>query len=166
MKLKKCSKCKVEKQETDFWKNAGNGTIDGLHSWCKKCLRSDAKARYHKTKKNDPEKLKKYARDWFEKNRERSYFLSKRSYEKRRYETLCAYGGIPPRCSCCKEKEIKFLSFDHIKGGGLKHAREIKTSLMLWLRRNNYPKGFQILCHNCNFAKGHYGKCPHKKGGN
>ena len=29
--------------------------------------------------------------------------------------------------------------------------------------KNNFPKGFQILCHNCNIAKGHYGKCPHEK---
>lgn len=32
-----------------------------------------------------------------------------------------------------------------------------------WQRKNNYPKGFQVLCHNCNLAKGFYGKCPHQK---
>ena len=33
-----------------------------------------------------------------------------------------------------------------------------------WIMANNYPNGFQILCHNCNFAKGHSkdGKCPHE----
>ena len=32
-----------------------------------------------------------------------------------------------------------------------------------WITKNNSPKGFQILCHNCNMAKGFYGKCPHQK---
>ena len=31
-----------------------------------------------------------------------------------------------------------------------------------WLKNNNYPKGFQILCWNCNFAKGVLGQCPHQ----
>ena len=30
------------------------------------------------------------------------------------------------------------------------------------LKNNNFPKGFQILCWNCNFAKGVLGKCSHK----
>jgi len=32
----------------------------------------------------------------------------------------------------------------------------------LWLRKYNYPKGFQVLCHNCNMAK-RFGVCPHKE---
>jgi hypothetical protein len=31
-----------------------------------------------------------------------------------------------------------------------------------WLRRNNYPEGYQVLCFNCNIAKGLYGVCPHQ----
>jgi hypothetical protein len=30
------------------------------------------------------------------------------------------------------------------------------------LRQNSYPTGYRVLCHNCNFALGHYGYCPHK----
>ena len=26
-----------------------------------------------------------------------------------------------------------------------------------------YPPGYQVLCHNCNLAKGFYGSCPHQK---
>jgi hypothetical protein len=32
-----------------------------------------------------------------------------------------------------------------------------------WLRRNKFPSGYQVLCHNCNFSKGHVGICPHEK---
>jgi len=30
--------------------------------------------------------------------------------------------------------------------------------------KKQFDKTFVILCHNCNFSKGHYGFCPHKKG--
>ena len=30
-----------------------------------------------------------------------------------------------------------------------------------WLKKNNFPPGFQVLCGSCNFAKGKYGSCPH-----
>jgi hypothetical protein len=32
-----------------------------------------------------------------------------------------------------------------------------------WLRQNNYPKGFQVLCFNCNLGKGSYSVCPYNK---
>ena len=58
---------------------------------------------------------------------------------------------------------MEFLQIDHIDGGGTKHRREIGVGMLYkWLRRNNYPAGFQTLCANCNFAKGRYGKCPHE----
>jgi hypothetical protein len=34
---------------------------------------------------------------------------------------------------------------------------------LFWLKRNGYPKGFRVLCHNCNSARGLYGYCPHKR---
>jgi hypothetical protein len=37
--------------------------------------------------------------------------------------------------------------------------------LINWIIENNYPDGFQILCHNCNVAKGLIGNnntCTHE----
>lgn len=31
-----------------------------------------------------------------------------------------------------------------------------------WVINNNFPSGHQVLCHNCNLAKGFYGECPHE----
>lgn len=66
------------------------------------------------------------------------------------------------KCSCCGEKEIKFLAFDHVMNDGKQHRKIVKQGLLVgWLIKNNYPKNIQVLCHNCNLAKGFYGKCPH-----
>lgn len=79
-----------------------------------------------------------------------------------RFEALNHYGG---KCVCCEEAIKEFLCFDHINNDGHKHRKEMADrSIAPWLRRNNYPKNIvQVLCHNCNIAKGVYGKCPHKK---
>lgn len=37
-----------------------------------------------------------------------------------------------------------------------------RSSTYFWIIRNKYPKGFRVLCHNCNQAIGSYGECPHK----
>jgi len=69
-----------------------------------------------------------------------------------------------PFCNCCGEKEIKFLTIDHINGGGSKHRKSINNNRIChWLFKNNYPKGFRVLCMNCNFSRGKYGYCPHEQ---
>lgn len=71
------------------------------------------------------------------------------------------YGRI---CKCCKETISEFLTIDHINNDGAKHRRKVRsTKIYQWLVENNFPKGFQTLCFNCNTAKGFFGKCPHKK---
>lgn len=84
-----------------------------------------------------------------------------RAYAQRvRLEILTHYSGGTPRCACCSECLLEFLAIDHIYGGGREHRRQVKH-FYSWLRRNNYPEGFRVLCHNCNFALGKYGYCPH-----
>ena len=70
------------------------------------------------------------------------------------------YGG---ECVCCGEKEPKFLCFDHINGGGSKDRKSLRTGNG-WYQKllREHPANIQLLCHNCNMAKGFYGECPHK----
>lgn len=90
-------------------------------------------------------------------------------YRKNRKEVLDAYGG---KCTCCGETHYEFLAIDHINNDGKQHRLEMKgdsphdgsgDNIIRYLRRNKFPPGFQILCHNCNQAKGFYGQCPHQK---
>ena len=82
-----------------------------------------------------------------------------------------------PCCNCCGENfHVDFLALDHIAGRRqMDSETELKklgyssefhhNTLARWIIKNNFPKGFQILCQNCNFAKGMKGNnnlCPHE----
>ena len=79
-------------------------------------------------------------------------------------DVLRYYSNSTLQCACCGETQICFLGIDHINGGGYEDRKKGLGggTLYHYLRKNNYPKGFQVLCHNCNQAKGYYGKCPHQ----
>lgn len=78
-------------------------------------------------------------------------------------EVFNAYGGY--RCVCCGETEPIFLVIDHINGGGNTERRAIYTNggagQYWYLRKMGFPNGYQVLCHNCNYAKTQ-GGCPHE----
>lgn len=81
-------------------------------------------------------------------------------------ECFAAYGGY--KCVCCGEEVKTFLTLDHINNDGNKHRKEIGIrggiGIYTWLRRNNFPEGFQVLCFNCNHGKQlNGGICPHKE---
>lgn len=83
-----------------------------------------------------------------------------------RLEAFNHYGGV--RCACCGESEYLFLQLDHING--LTGGQETRggSGLVFQLKQQGYPEGFQVLCCNCNFAKGRRdnpsGICPHQRG--
>jgi len=82
--------------------------------------------------------------------------------QERKDRCYAAYGGYI--CRCCGVTEPIFLSLDHIADDGASHRREIGTGaheLYRWLIKHNFPLGFQVLCHNCNWAKA-CGGCPHQ----
>lgn len=85
------------------------------------------------------------------------------AYKVQRTAALRAYGGPEPACVCCGEREPVFLALDHINGGGNRQHRELGGGgFYAWLRKNNYPVGFRVLCHNCNLGRElNGGICPH-----
>jgi hypothetical protein len=78
-----------------------------------------------------------------------------------RTELIVKLGAI---CVCCGETEPKFLTFDHIGGnGGYLRRTGIHKKIHLKVRTNpEILKEIQLLCWNCNGAKGAYGVCPHE----
>lgn len=131
-----CSKCHLSLPLLNFWKNKSQK--DGYNNYCKFCL-----------------------------DKYRTSDLPKRNLQRRlrvrelRRSIIIKYGG---KCKCCGEAELKFLAFDHINGGGRKHKELVgqNEKFLRWIVNNKYPSLLQILCHNCNQAKGAWGICPHQ----
>ena len=62
--MKICTICKIEKDESEFYKNKRNK--DGLNSWCKACFHDYNQKWY----KNNSENMKKYMKEWSKNNPE------------------------------------------------------------------------------------------------
>lgn len=86
---------------------------------------------------------------------------SRKHARKIRQQVIEAYGGA---CSCCGETTYEFLAIDHVNGGGSQHRKSVTSPLELCrlIVREGFPDAYQLLCHNCNCAKGWYGACPHE----
>jgi hypothetical protein len=78
-----------------------------------------------------------------------------------RKEVIEHYGG---QCACCGETRYEFLALDHKDGLGAEHRTNTGLSggsrTVVWAKNNGFPDIFQILCHNCNTAKGRKPFCP------
>lgn len=155
---KACIKCKVEKVlSVGFYKH--QKTRDGYAHICKDCHRIVTRISQRKLRALYPEKHNERMRKWRRENPERTKLNNNKARQKLRMMALERYGAI---CKCCDEDEQRFLTIDHINNDGAEHRKTLKYSIYLWLKQHNYPKGFQILCFNCNLAKEFDGVCPHK----
>ena len=73
---------------------------------------------------------------------------------KRRLQCISHYGG---KCAYCGESNWAFLEFDHINNDGNSHRKnDGKFSMVSWIIKNDFPDSIQLLCSNCNKAKGLY----------
>ena len=78
--------------------------------------------------------------------------------ENLKIEVLTHYGRGQLACVQCGFDNIDALSIDHIYGNGRQHRRTIGARrggkrIYAWLRKRNFPDGFQTLCMNCQFIK-------------
>lgn len=79
-----------------------------------------------------------------------------RAKESRKRLKLAVLSHYSPdlKCSGCGFSDIRALSIDHIKGDGAKHRKKIgNADFYQWIIKNNFPKGFQVLCFNCQWIK-------------
>jgi hypothetical protein len=129
-------------------------------------------------RKLNREKSREHAREWRDRKiadgtpEEVATFRATESAKTKRAQAICrnavfaAYGGHT--CNCCGETEPLFLSIDHIDNNG---AEERKSGLYSgsgyafyrWLRKSDFPSGYQVLCMNCQIGKHkNGGVCPHQ----
>jgi hypothetical protein len=166
-----CGCCKEEKDISQYYKRS-DGSGDGYHINCKACkkkidqqrkdITNTQRRERYKSDETYKEDMKVRAREYRSSNRKKINEHYKEYRAKRRILLLEKYGGL---CACCKESQQEFLCIDHVFGGG---NQERKTSnfeaiITKLLASEEISPDYQILCHNCNLAKGFYGYCPHQK---
>lgn len=105
------------------------------------------------------EEKQRYHRLYRQQNKVRIQQNKLNEARKAKAEGIIEYGG---KCACCSETTIEFLTIDHIDGRDKTKPRATGQKEWLRLKWAGWPKdGIQLLCYNCNCAKGVYGTCPH-----
>lgn len=125
------------------------------------------------------EKRREYFREYREKHRERLRELNRKYKRARRKpkiykdwrrvdilnqrvkrqvlkrEVLTYYGNDKCTCVRCGMDDIRCLSIDHINSGGAREREKVGSGsrMYAWLKKMNYPEGYQTLCLNCQFIK-------------
>lgn len=125
------------------------------------------KAYYHDNKEQGRKSRRKYwneNKEHFAKvskiyRKENSEILKKNKreyYQKLRSAALSYYSDDKLECALCGIKEYTYLCLDHIDGGGTKQRAENSAlrgkAVYAWVKKNDYPLIFRVLCYNCNFA--------------
>jgi hypothetical protein len=107
--------------------------------------------------------MKEYHLKNRQKHLERFRIYDKQIRKKETALVIAHYSNNENKCDCCGESDPRFLTVDHINGGGHKHRKATTKNTCRWLLKNNFPNGFQILCFNCNLGRERNHKvCPHQ----
>lgn len=132
-----------------------NKAAEGYTS-CLSCLER------HRKNQRSENKVKKLARNNTYRGSHKASLQQSRKLENlyTKIEVLTHYGNGKLSCVKCGFDDIRVLSIDHINGDGAKHRRLILgasrtggSQLYHWLKKNNYPQGYQTLCMNCQWIK-------------
>ena len=173
--MRTCKKCGEEKPLEQF-------RLTGQKNYraheCKACTAIRLKAwseenaatrhRYRKQYyRRNREAIKANVRKWEAEHPEQRKANARVYYFRLQHQCIMAYGGY--RCACCGEAEPMFLTIDHVENNGSQHRKELGTlggaKFYLWLIANHFPRGFQVLCSNCNHGRHRNGGiCPHEQG--
>jgi hypothetical protein len=160
-----CESCAEKKRiasqrRRDLKKNSGtcyhcDQPTESGKSYCVECLKRQKKERLTRKKKQQCRNCGK-STDGLSRCTECRQTV-KRHMEKLKDEVFNQYGGY--KCVCCGDEHKEFLTIDHIEGGGCKHRQEIgQSSTYRWLKQQEFPAGYQVLCWNCNIAKWRYSR--------
>ena len=127
---------------------------------------------YHKTHygKAERRQIAEYDKKYYAENKEREKIRHQKWYVKNRevvrqkilisgkklkYEVMCHYSEGIPKCKGCRYDDIRALTIDHIIpiNGDKNRIDGLGKRLYRYLKKRNYPSGYQVLCFNCNYVK-------------
>ena len=86
---------------------------------------------------------------------------SRRRRKKVKRRVIDMYGG---QCACCSEKNIGFLTIDHINGDGQADRKRLKAANIYGVLVNTPLRSdLRVLCYNCNLGRRWVDVCPHEE---
>lgn len=121
--------------------------------------RAQIRERQAKYYQDNKDVIKEIQRRWRRLNRAKYLAINKRTSDRLREEyktsAINIYSNGDACCSWCRQADIDVLCLDHINNDGAKCPMREKagSGLYRWLRKYDYPDGFQVLCANCNMKK-------------
>jgi len=131
-----------------------SNTYSSHKSRCKDCVRKNAKI----SKESHKDYYKKYQKE-YSKNKRSEFRKYSIKYKKGlRNKFLEMYGN---KCACCGETKVEFLTIEHKLGQRGSRHKEGGPEAYAKALKDYRPDLYEILCYNCNCAKGRYGYCPH-----
>ena len=165
--MKRCSKCKVEKLEADFYKNKRKK--DGLECSCKMCANAVREPRKHQYYEQHRAKVIQQTKDWRKNNKERKKF-NDRKWKLKNSEKVVAYtmrfrknNPTAQRASNLKKYGLTIEQYNElfVVQNGLcaicKTSGKIIRGRSLYVDHNHETKQVRgLLCHNCNFGIGNF----------
>jgi len=141
-----CSSCHVPKDPNEF--------VGIYKKGISKCWGCKEKSN-DKYKIRHKEKCRQYRADKKEFIKEIS-----RRYHKHIKDTFFEMYGN--RCVCCGETNIEFLTIEHKLGQRGVKKKESSFRAYISATKEYQPDTYEVLCMNCNHAKGKLGYCPHQ----
>ena len=111
----------------------------------------------YRNDKNFKKSVIEYNKNWAKNNPKKRKIISRRYREKIKMRVLQHYSFSIPKCANCSIGDIRLLVIDHIKNDGRILRRKNRsfagTNFYMYLIKNGFPSGYQVLCHNCNYLK-------------
>ena len=98
---------------------------------------------------NNKTRNKKNRDAWYKRTNKTMTYYNNKNKE----DVFNHYGN---KCADCGESDSIVLSIDHLNGGGKKHRDGLGGSgdvFYRWLKNNDYPEGFELVCRNCNWRR-------------
>lgn len=168
-----CRKCGQTKPFEDFaivYAKNSRGQNYRQHT-CKECAKAVHAELMRKARARNPKRYQKHQREHYKRHHSTVRRQAQESRKRLKLRVMENYGGAV--CVCCSETCLSMLTIDHINNDGAQHRKEIGkvykggralvAEMYIWLEKNGFPTGFQVLCYNCNLSKHrNKGVCEHK----
>lgn len=123
----------------------------------KEHLQKYDKLRRNNNQEGESERFKKYRNEHLECLKKKSRVRTEKYRQKIKEIVIDHYSCGGNRCSQCGFCDIRALDIDHINNNGNVERKEKKllggSTTYLYLIRNKFPEGYQVLCKNCNWIK-------------